>query len=160
MKTPRILPIALAVLAMAASVAACSEDEQSGEVNIEATNVEAAGDDAESEFEEIQGEVGDAIEEAGEDTVELAVRNLATIHAKDEFRDAGHPIAGELQCTADASDALDTVEVACVGQTEAGQPASLSGSTRELPGESLTELEGDFVGFVGGDEVFQTDALG
>jgi hypothetical protein len=118
-------------------------------------------DDIEEGVDAISGEVAGAIEEAGEDVVELAVRNLASVHGEAEFADAGHPvIEGGLACMADATEDLTAVEVDCTGQTEAGGVASLSGTTTELPGQSLTELEGDFVGMVDDEEVFRTDALG
>lgn len=140
-------------LALVLSVAACDADDTSDDVD-------EVVDDVEERADEISGDVAEAIEEVGEDAVELAVRNLARMQAQDEFADAGHPIDGELSCTADASEALDAVEIGCVGETEAGQSASMTGTTTELPGESLTELEGEFVGLVDDQEVFRTDALG
>lgn len=132
-------------LALVASVAACSDDDG-----------EAVGD----EIEDVSGAVADAIEEFGEDTVEVAARNLASRQGAEEFSDAGFEIDGDLMCTADASDDLTAVAIDCSGATTDGSVAALAGDTTELPGASLTELEGDFVGFVDGDEVFRTDALG
>ncbi len=117
-------------------------------------------DQIEDEVADVGGEVADAIEEFGQDTVELAARNFASNQGADEFADAGYPIDGNLECTADATDDLTAVEINCGGATEDGLVVALTGTTTELPGASLTELEGDFVGIVGGNEVFRTDALG
>ncbi len=114
----------------------------------------------EDEIDEVGGDVADAINEAGEDAVELAARNIASQQGAEEFADAGHSIDGDLECAADATEDLTAVEIDCSGVTENGSAATLTGSTTELPGASLTELEGTFVGLVDGEEVFSTDALG
>ena len=41
-----------------------------------------------------------------------------------------------------------------------GAVAEMTGTTSELPGASITELDGDFVGTVDGAEVFRTERLG
>ena len=148
-----IAPICAAI-ALTVSASACAGDDDTSD------DLDSAVDDVEAEVEDVGDEVADAADEAGEDAVELAVRNLASLYGQDEFTDAGHPIEGDLTCTADATDALDAVEIGCVGETEAGLSASLTGTTAEFPGESLTELEGDFIGSVDGEEVFRTDTLG
>lgn len=119
-----------------------------------------AGDAAGDAFDDATGAVADAIDEVGEDTVEVAARNLASTHAIDEFGAAGYPIDGDLTCTADATDDLTAVDISCSGATEDGGVASMTGTTTELPGASVTEMEGDFVGFVDTEEVFRTDSLG
>lgn len=123
-------------------------------------DIDDAIDDVEAAVEDATGAVADAIEELGEDTVELAARNLASTNAEEEFSDAGYPIDGGLTCTADATDDLTAVELDCTGTTADGAAASMIGTTTELPGGSVTELEGEFVGFVDDAEVFRTDALG
>lgn len=149
---------AVGALALVATLAACDGDDDVTD------DVDDAIDDAVTDIEEgvddVSGAVGDAIDEVGEDTVELAARNLASTHGADEFADAGHPIDGGLTCEADATDDLTAVELECAGVTEDGGVASMTGTTTELPGESITELEGDFVGFVDTEEIFRTDALG
>jgi hypothetical protein len=65
-----------------------------------------------------------------------------------------------LTCEATAADGLDSVDVNCTGTTEDGGEAALTGTTDELPGESITEVEGTFTGTVDGAEVFTTDTLG
>lgn len=153
MKTTRITALLAAVTLVAG---ACADDD----VDDVTDDVDGALEDIEEGVEDVTGEVADAIEEVGEDTVELAARNLASTHAADEFADAGHPIDGGLTCTADATDDLTAVDIECTGATEDGGVASMTGTTTELPGESVTELEGDFVGFVDTEEIFRTDALG
>lgn len=124
---------------------ACSDD----------TN-EAIEDDLRSGAEE----VGDAAEEVSEDTIELVARNIASTQGAQEFEAVGHPIEGDLTCVADAAADLTTVEVDCSGETQDGSTAELIGTTSELPGASITELEGEFIGFIGTEEVFRTDRLG
>ena len=143
-----------AALVLVLTTSACAGDDDTSD------DLGAAIDDVEEQVDDISGDVSDAIDEAGEDAVELAARNLARLFGQDEFDDAGHPIDGELTCTADATEGLDAVEIACTGTTEAGEPAALTGTTTELPGASLTELDGDFVGTVADEEVFRTTALG
>lgn len=169
----------LAATTLAVTVSACADDTSDDavddiDVDIEEDveddineaaddleqEVDTAVDDVEDAVDDAAGAVADAIDEVGEDAVELAARNLATVNAAEEFADAGYPIEGELSCTADATDDLTAVELDCSGETEDGGVASVTGSTTELPGESVTELEGDFVGFVDSEEVFRTDALG
>lgn len=142
--------VALAIgwLATAGSVllaAGCSDD---------------TADSIEDDVETVVTEAADAVDDLSEDAVELATRNFVSEQAEEEFDDAGHPIDGELTCTADAASDLTAVEVACSGTTVDGASAELLGTTSELPGVSITELEGDFVGTVDGDEVLQTDRLG
>lgn len=145
-------------LALVTALSACGGDDDVTD------DVDGAVDDAVTDIEEgvddVTGAVADAIDEVGEDTVELAARNLASTHGADEFADAGYPIDGGLTCEADATDDLTAVEIDCAGATADGGVASMTGTTTELPGESLTELEGDFVGFVDTEEIFRTDALG
>jgi hypothetical protein len=123
--------------------------------------VDSIIDEAESAARTAVSEAGQAVDEASADAAELAVRNLAAEQGEEEFADAGHPLDDEgLTCEATASDGLDSVEVDCTGTTEDGKKAALTGKTNELPGESLTEVEGNFAGTVGGSEVFTTDKLG
>ncbi|MEQ8842324.1 MAG: hypothetical protein RIB98_15170 [Acidimicrobiales bacterium] len=117
-------------------------------------------DSVEDDVRSVVTEAADAVDEASEDAVEVATRNFVTEQAEDEFDEAGHEIDGELSCTADVTSGLTTVDVSCTGTTVDGASADLTGTTSELPGISLTEVEGDFVGTVDGAEVFQTDRLG
>ena len=48
----------------------------------------------------------------------------------------------------------------CTGTTADGGAAALTGTTTEVPGASVTSLEGDFAGTVDGAEVFTTQTLG
>jgi len=136
---------AFAVVALAASAAACDDDTQ---------------DSVEEEVESVVTDVVDAIDEVSEDAVELAARNFASQQGSQEFEDAGHPIDGDLICEADATSDLTAVEISCTGTTVDGGDASLSGTSSEFPGVSFDELDGDFVGSVDGTEVFSTERLG
>ena len=145
----------LGAFALVVTLTACGGDDDDTP-----EDADEAMEDIEEGLDDAVADVTDAVEEAGEDAVELAVRNLASIHGADEFDDAGHPLDGDLTCTADASADLTAVELSCTGATEDGRAASMTGTTSEFPGESVTELEGDFVGLVDDEEVFRTDALG
>lgn len=144
---PRRRRVAAGAAALSLLVAGCGGDDDTGAR-------------VEEEVSEVGGAVADAIEEFGRDSVELAARNLASLRGADEFSDAGHQIEGDLACEADATDDLTAVEIECSGATADGSRATLTGTTTELPGASLTELEGTFTGFVDDVEVFGTEALG
>lgn len=139
----RVSRIALAILMVGA--VACSED----------TN-ESVEDDARSAISDAVG----AVDEASEDAVELAARLFANEQASQEFAAVGQPIEGDLTCTADATSDLTAVDISCSGTTSEGGDAEMTGTTSELPGTSITELDGNFVGTVDGDEVFRTERLG
>jgi hypothetical protein len=141
------------VVAVAAlGLAACGDDDETADSIIE---------DVESAARTVVTEAGEAIDEAGADAAEAVVRNLAAQQGAQEFADAGSPLDDDgLTCEATASDGLDSVDVNCTGTTEDGGEAALTGSTDELPGESITEVEGTFTGTVDGSEVFTTDSLG
>jgi uncharacterized lipoprotein NlpE involved in copper resistance len=143
-----------AVAVTALGLVGCGNDDDDA-------TVDSIIDEAESAARTAVSEAGQAVDEASADAAELAVRNLAAEQGEEEFADAGHPLDDEgLTCEATASDGLDSVEVDCTGTTEDGKKAALAGKTNELPGESLTEVEGKFTGTVGGSEVFATDKLG
>ena len=125
--------------------AACSDDDR-----------EEMKDDAESAATNVE----EAATEAGNDVAEAAVRNIATEQGEEQFADAGHPIEDKLTCEATVAAGADTIDVSCTGTTEAGGQAALTGQTSEIPGASVTELEGTFSGTVDGTEVFATDRLG
>jgi hypothetical protein len=97
-----------------------------------------------------------------DDTTELAVRNFAALQGSEQFDSAGHEIDDDgLMCTAAIGEGGRTaVEVECTGTTTDGGEAVLSGTTSELPGASIIELEGEWTATVDGEEVFTTDELG
>ncbi|WP_117000000.1 hypothetical protein [Desertimonas flava] len=97
-----------------------------------------------------------------DDGVELAVRNFAALQGAEQFNHAGHEIDDDgLKCTATVSEGgREAVDVECTGTTVDGGEAVLSGRTSELPGASITELEGDFTATVDGETVFTTQELG
>jgi hypothetical protein len=143
-----------AVAVTALGLVGCGNDDDDA-------TVDSIIDEAESAARTAVSEAGQAVDEASADAAELAVRNLAAEQGEEEFADAGQPLDDKgLTCEAKASDGLDSVEVDCTGTTEDGKKAALTGKTNELPGESLTEVEGKFTGTVAGSEVFTTDKLG
>jgi hypothetical protein len=137
---------------LALTGAACSDDAED-DARDTATSLQEEAEDAASE-------ASSAIDEGADDATEAVARNLASEHGDDQFEQAGHDIEGDLTCEADASGGNDAVEITCTGTTESGGAAELTGTTSELPGASATELEGDFVGTVDGEEVFAVDRLG
>jgi hypothetical protein len=152
MKHRRKLLVALAAVSTLGVVACGNDDDQTADSIIQ---------DISSAARTAVSEVGSAIDEAGSDAAEAAVRNLAAEQGEQEFSDAGHPLDGDgLTCEAKAGDNLDSVDVNCTGTTEDGKPAALTGTTDELPGASVTEVEGNFTGTVDGTKVFTTDKLG
>lgn len=104
--------------------------------------------------------VGDAAGEATNDAAESVVRNIATQQGEEQFKNAGQELDGPLTCTTKVADGVDKIDVECTGTTKAGGAAMLTGTTSEIPGASVVELEGNFVGTVDGSEVFTTQSLG
>ena len=119
----------------------------------------ACSDDDDSVDDAVE-DVGDAADEASNDAVEAAARNIASAQGEDEFSAADIDIEGDLSCEADADDAADAVNISCTGTSTDGQDLTLEGTTDEIPGASVTELEGTFVGTADGEEVFSVDTLG
>jgi hypothetical protein len=148
----RNLLVAVAALGALGLVSCGNDDDSTADSIIE---------DAEAAVRTAVSEAGQAVDDASADAAELAVRNLAAEQGEDQFADSGHPLDDDgLTCEATASDGLDSVDVNCTGKTEDGEAAKLTGKTDELPGESITEVEGTFTGTVAGSEVFSTDKLG
>lgn len=137
--------VATAVLAISVGGAACSDD---------------TSDSVEEDVRSAITDAVDVADEVSEDAVEAAARVFASEQGAQAFDEAGHGLDGDLTCTADASDDLTAVDIDCTGTTQDGGQAELTGTTSELPGLSVTELDGDFVGTVDGTEVFQTERLG
>ena len=100
--------------------------------------------------------------DALDDVTELAVRNFAALQGSEQFNAVGYEIDDDgLSCTATVSEGGRTaVEVECTGMTVDGDDAVLTGVTSEIPGASITELEGDWTATVDGEQVFATDELG
>ena len=105
-------------------------------------------------------DVGDAVDEASNDAIEATARNIASAQGEDEFSAADIDIEGDLTCEANADEEADAVDISCTGTSTDGQDLALEGTTDEIPGASVTELEGSFVGTADGDEVFSVDTLG
>ena len=137
-----IAVVALSVL----GVTACDDDDR---------------EDIGNAVDTLVDEAGEAIDEATRDAAELAVRNFATQQGEEQFTNADHPLddAG-LSCDATITDGVEGVDVTCTGMTQDGGAAELTGTTSEIPGASITELEGTFTGTVDGEVVFETESLG
>jgi hypothetical protein len=147
MHTPTRARLLLAPVALSLALfAACSDDDD--------------GDDAGDTIEDAAQDVGDAAGEAGNDAAEAIARNLASSQGADEFDAAGIDVDGDLTCEAAMTEEADAVDITCSGTSTDGQELALEGTTNEIPGESVTELEGNFTGTADGEEVFAVDTLG
>ena len=104
--------------------------------------------------------VGRAVSNATNDAAEVLARNIATQQGEEQFKNAGHPLAGPLTCTAKIADGVANIAINCTGTTQAGGAALLAGNTDEIPGSSVVALDGEFVGTVDGNVVFTTAHLG
>jgi hypothetical protein len=120
----------------------------------------ACSDDDEDGVDDAAEDVGDAIDETASDAIETAARNIASAQGEDEFSAAGIDIDGDLECEATVQEQEDSVDIGCTGTSTDGQALALAGVTDEIPGESVTELEGNFVGTADEVEVFTVDTLG
>lgn len=120
----------------------------------------ACGDDDGEGVDAAVEDVGDAVGETFNDAIEATARNIASAQGEDEFSAAGIDIEGDLTCEVTANEAADALDISCTGTSTDGQDLVLRGTTDEIPGESVTELEGSFVGTADGDEVFSVDTLG
>ena len=134
-----------AVLAALLTIASCSEDTQ---------------DAVESDLETAATEVGEAVDEAGDDASEALARNIATQQGEEQFKNAGHELDGPLTCEATVQDGVAKIDISCTGTTKDGGAAVLTGTTNEIPGASVVTLDGDFTATVDGTEVFTTQRLG
>lgn len=150
-------------LALLLGTAACSDDTED---NAQET-LDAAREDAEDVASDVSEAAGDAADDAGEaiddatqDAVEAAARNLASAQGEDEFASNGVDVDGDLECEATSNGDNSALDVMCTGTGTEGQELSLEGTTSEMPGASLTELEGAFTGTADGEEVFSVDTLG
>jgi hypothetical protein len=115
-----------------------------------------SSDDADDAAED----VGEAVDQTSNDAVEAAAHNIASAQGEDEFSAANIDIEGDLTCEATANEDADSVDISCTGTSTDGQDLALDGTTDEIPGASVTELEGTFVGTADGAEVFSVDTLG
>jgi len=120
----------------------------------------ACSDDDDTSADDVAEEVSTAVDEGVNDAAETAARNLASAQGEDEFSAAGVDVEGDLTCEATTSDQVDSMQISCTGTGVDGQALALEGTTDEIPGASVTELEGSFVGTADGDEVFNVDTLG
>ena len=139
-RTHRTHVLLAAVLSLAL-LGACSSDDDDG-------------------ADDVAEDVGDAVDETSNDAIEATARNIASAQGEDEFSAADIDIDGDLTCEASADDAADAVDISCTGTSTDGQDLTLEGTTDEIPGASVTELEGTFVGTADGQEVFSVDTLG
>jgi hypothetical protein len=165
LRSAAVVPLAIGVLA------SCDDDDDvdtvESDVRAEITEVSTAIEDEVTEASEALEtgsqaleEGAEAVEEGAGEAAEALARNLAAQFGTEQFDDAGHPIDGDLDCTATVADGVDTIDIECTGTTEDGGAAELTGTTEEIPGLSFTELNGTFTGTVDGTEVFTSDQLG
>ena len=115
---------------------------------------------AKTDLESVATDVGNAVDEAGEDAAETVARNIAAKQGEEAFQDAGHELDGDLTCEAKVADGLSKLDISCTGTTKDGKPAAMLGTTNELPGADANSLEGTFTGTVADEEAFVTDDLG
>jgi hypothetical protein len=134
--------------------------EASEALDEQATEASGDLDEAASDVSDAITEGSEKIDDAAAQAAEFVARNIAALQGAAEFDDAGYPLDGGLDCTATVSDDVDAVDIACTGTTEDGDAAELTGTTNEIPGESVIELDGSFTGTVDGTEVFTTETLG
>jgi len=120
----------------------------------------ACGSDDDDSADDVAEEVSTAVDEGSNDAIEAAARNIASAQGEDEFSAADIEIEGDLTCEANADDEADAVDISCTGTSTDGQDLALDGTTDEIPGASVTELEGTFTGTADGEEVFSVDTLG
>lgn len=150
-------------LALIFGTAACSDDTEDDAQDL----IESAQEDAEeaaTDVSETAGDVADdadaAVEDVTQDAVEAAARNLASAQGEDEFSSNGVDVDGDLECEATSNGDNSALDVSCTGTGTEGQELTLEGTTSEMPGASLTELEGNFTGSADGEEVFTVETLG
>jgi hypothetical protein len=105
-------------------------------------------------------DVGNAVGGAANDAAEALARNIATQQGEEQLKNAGQTLDGPLTCEATVDDGVTKVDISCTGKTSTGGAATLTGSTNEVPGASVIELDGQFTGAVDGTEVFTTERLG
>ncbi|HQV57612.1 MAG TPA: hypothetical protein PKV27_06350 [Ilumatobacteraceae bacterium] len=135
-----------------------------GALALSSLTLAACSDDTKNDAKSAVSNAVEDVKEAGSDAInsaaEAAVRNIATQQGEEQFKNSGNELDGPLTCTAKVDANAKNVAVDCTGKTKDGKAAALKGTTSELPGASITELEGDFKGTVDGTEVFATKALG
>lgn len=142
----RRVAVAAAALAFMFGAVSCSEKTK---------------DSASSDVQSAASDVKEAAANVLDNATETAVRNIATRQGEQQFADTNNELDGSgLTCEAKLADGLAHVTVSCTGTTKDGKAAALTGETSEIPGASVTELEGDFTGTADGNEVFTTKRLG
>jgi hypothetical protein len=119
-----------------------------------------SGDDVGSTASSVASSVKGAVDDATKGAAETVARTIAAKQGAEQFKKAGHELQGELTCESSAEDSATEVAVNCTGTTKDGKVVKLSGTTSELPGASVTKLEGSFTGSVDSQQVFSTQELG
>ena len=118
-------------------------------------------DSASSNVQSAVSDAKDAAANVLDNATVTAVRNFATQQGEEQFANARNPLdASGLSCKATMVDGVAHVTVSCTGTTKDRKAASLKGETSEIPGASITELDGKFTGAVDGNDVFVTEKLG
>jgi hypothetical protein len=120
----------------------------------------ASRSSVETQVRSIVTDVSVAADQAGTAAAETVARNIATQQGEEQFKNSGNELNGPLTCTAKVQDGVSKIAVNCTGTTKTGGAAMLSGTTNEIPGASVTSLDGQFTGTVDGKQVFSTQTLG
>jgi hypothetical protein len=136
----------VAVVALPLAAGACSSETK---------------DSAKSDVQSAVSDANDAAANVLDNATETAIRNVATQQGEEQFTNSKNPLDDQgLTCEAKMADGVAHVAVSCTGTTKDGKPAALNGETSQVPGASITHLEGTFTGTVDGSEVFTTEKLG
>ena len=124
----------------------------------------ACSDDSTSHAKETASSVATsvkgAVDDATKGAAETVARTIAAKQGAEAFKKAGHELNGSLTCESSAEDSATEVAINCTGMTKDGKVVKLSGTTSELPGASVSALEGSFTGTVDGQQAFTTQKLG
>ena len=103
-------------------------------------------------------------EEQQEELTEALVRNAAAVAGSVEFERAGHPLSGDLACSATRDGGM--FDITCTGTTADDKAAGMTGSVSTDLNVNADLREGirvegaQFVGTVDGQEVFNRTCLG
>lgn len=159
---PKLLAVPFSLVLVLGGVACSDDTEDDAQEAIDSAREDA--EDVASDVSEAAGDAADdagaAIDDATQDAVKMAARNLASAQGEDEFSSNGVEVEGDLECEATSNGDNSALDVSCTGTSTDGKSLSIEGTTSEMPGASLTELEGSFTGAADGEEVFSVDTLG
>jgi hypothetical protein len=151
MRTKKLLAVPFC-LALLLGAGACSSDTKD--------SAKETAENAQDDVKDAASDASDAVDDATNDAAEMAARNLASAQGEDEFSAKDIDIEGDLECEATSNGDNSALDISCTGMSTDGKELALEGTTSEMPGASVTELEGSFTGTADGTEVFAVDTLG